>query len=155
MGGFTVKLTFFKQWPSERHKYLHYFLCIKHEVFSCHFCFFGSHKCHVRYRLNILSFICNKAEVPFMKVYNARRITPCIIHFQQIARRITPCIILFQKIARRITSCIILFQQIARRITPCIILFQQIAKRITPCYLLKAILLEWRNVATSLNDCPM
>jgi hypothetical protein len=37
---------------------------------------FGSHKCHMHYILNILSFICNKAEVPFVKVYNARRIIP-------------------------------------------------------------------------------
>lgn len=37
---------------------------------------FGSHKFHMHYRLNILSLICNKAEVPFMKVYNARQIIP-------------------------------------------------------------------------------
>ena len=57
---------------------------------------FGSHKCHMHYRRIILSLICNKAEVPFMKVYSARRITSS--------------------------------------------------------YLLKAFLLEWRNISTSLSD---
>lgn len=37
---------------------------------------FGSHKCRMHYRLNIISLICNKAEVSLMKMYNAWRITP-------------------------------------------------------------------------------